>query len=131
MTKFFTEFFVNTLLIYRNKGMAKTNALDDMDELLKQGDSIIIFPEGSRGEAEVLQDFKHGAAILLKKNPMIPFIPIFMKGMGKALPKGDPFLIPTECQVKIGNPVWIEDIEKKEIPEITELIKFHILTLQN
>ena len=54
-----------------------------------------------------------------------------MKGMGKALPKGDPFLVPTECQVRIGNPVWIENISQKEIPEITEIIKQHILKLQD
>lgn len=127
---FMSTFFINTLLISRNKETAKSNALEDMDQLLKSGKSIIIFPEGSRGEAEVLQEFKHGASILLKKNPSIPFIPIFLKGMGKALPKGDPFIIPMECQVRIGKPVWIEDIEKKEIPEITEIIKKSILELQ-
>ncbi|MDD4976453.1 MAG: lysophospholipid acyltransferase family protein [Bacteriovorax sp.] len=131
LTQFLTEFFINTLLISRNKSGAKNNALDDMDQLLKDGKSILIFPEGSRGEAEIMQDFKHGASILLKKNPSIPFIPIFMKGMGKALPKGDPFLIPTECQVRIGNPMWIENIEQKEIPEITEIIKQQILRLQD
>ncbi len=130
-TQFSTEFFVNTLLISRNKEKEKNNALLDMNQLLQEGQSLLIFPEGSRGEAEVLQDFKHGVSILLKKNPTIPFIPIFLKGMGKALPKGDPFLIPTECQVRIGDPVWIEDIQNKEIPEITEIIKQHILNLQN
>lgn len=129
-TQFMTEFFINTLLIARKKSEAKSNPLDDMDLLLKEGRSLLIFPEGSRGEAEVMQDFKHGVSILLKKNPTIPFVPIFMKGMGKALPKGDPFLVPTQCQVNIGSPVWIEDIEKKEIPEITEIIKEHILKLQ-
>lgn len=130
LTTFFTEFFVNTLLIARNKEKGKSNALEDMDRLLKDGKSILIFPEGSRGEAEVMQDFKHGASILLKKNPSIPFIPIFLKGMGTALPKGDPFLLPTECQVRIGKPVWIENIENKEIPEITEIIKQSILDQQ-
>lgn len=128
-TKFFTEFFINTLLIVRKK-TEKNNALENMDELLKSGKSILIFPEGSRGEAEVIQDFKHGVSILLKKNPTIPFIPIFMKGMGKALPKGDPFLVPTECQVIIGAPVWIKNVEEMSVLEITETIKHHILKLQ-
>jgi 1-acyl-sn-glycerol-3-phosphate acyltransferase len=130
LTQFLSEFFINTLLISRDKSLAKNNALDDMDRILKDGHSIIIFPEGSRGEAEVIQDFKHGVSILLKRNPSIPFVPVFMKGMGIALPKGDPFLIPTECKVNIGNPVWIEDIDKNEILEITEAIKNHILALQ-
>ncbi len=131
ITKFLIEFFVNTLLIVRHKTETKSNALEEMDQLLKKGSSILIFPEGSRGEAEVMQDFKHGASILLKKNPYLCFIPIFMKGMGKALPKGDPFLIPTECQVVIGNPIFIDNITQKEIVEITEIIKDQILILKN
>jgi 1-acyl-sn-glycerol-3-phosphate acyltransferase len=131
MTTFLTSFFINTLLISRNKSDDKRNAIEDMDQILKQGDSLLLFPEGSRGEAEVLQDFKHGVSILLKKNPTIPFIPIFLKGMGKALPKGDPFLIPMECQVRIGKPIFIEDIANKEIADITEIVRQSILNLKD
>lgn len=129
ITQFLSEFFVNSLLISRHKTDVRNHhPLDHMDQFLKDGKSILIFPEGSRGEAEVMQDFKHGAAILLKRNPSIPFIPIFMKGMGKALPKGDPFLIPAQCELRIGAPIWISDIENKEITEITEIIKKAILS---
>lgn len=129
ITAFLSQFFINTLLISRNKNEAKRNAIDDMDQILKNGESLLLFPEGSRGEAEVLQDFKHGVSILLKKNPKVPFIPIFLKGMGKALPKGDPFLIPMECQVRIGKPIIIENIANKEISEITEIVRQSILNL--
>lgn len=131
LTSFLTEFFVNTLLITRKKEEGKQNPLEQMDRSLKDGHSILIFPEGSRGEAEIMQDFKHGASILLKKNPLIHFIPVFLKGMGKALPKGDPFLLPMECQVIIGKPVLIMNIEQKEIHEITSIIKENILMLKN
>lgn len=131
LTSFLTRFFINTLLISRNKSQGGRNPIEDMDQVLKSGESLLLFPEGSRGEAEVLQDFKHGASILLKKNPNVPFVPIFLKGMGKALPKGDPFLIPMECQVRIGKPVFIEDIANKEINEITEIIRNNILKLKD
>lgn len=130
MSTFFSEFFINSLLISRNKEAGKLNPLEVMDKKLKDGHSILIFPEGSRGEAEVMQDFKHGASILLKKNPSIPFIPIFLKGMGNALPKGDPILLPTECQVRIGKPVFIKDIAEKEISEITSILRSNILEIQ-
>jgi len=130
LSQFCTEFFVNTLLISRNKSSAKANAIDSIDEILKQGHSILIFPEGSRGEAEVIQDFKNGAAILLKKNPTVPFIPIFLKGMGKALPKGDPVLVPMQCELNVGDPVFIDDIAARDVLEITEIIKNNILKLK-
>lgn len=130
ITQFLTEFFVNTLLISRQKDKTKINAIDSIDQLIKEGKSILIFPEGSRGEAEIIQEFKNWAAILLKNNPTVPLIPIFIKGMGKALPKGDPFLVPMECQLTIGKPVIIENINSKEIIEITEIIKHSILNLK-
>lgn len=129
IAEFLSGFMVNMLLISRDKVTAKINPLEVMDKLLKDGSSILIFPEGSRGEAEVMQDFKHGTAILLKKNPGIPFIPVFLKGMGKALPKGDPFLLPMQCEVKIGEPIFINDVENKSIPEITETIRQKIVEL--
>jgi 1-acyl-sn-glycerol-3-phosphate acyltransferase len=129
ITRYLTDFFINSLLISRQKSEGKNNAIEEMDQALKKGDSLIIFPEGSRGQAEVMQDFKHGVSILLKRNPTIPFIPMFLKGMGTALPKGDPFLIPTDCQIKIGKPVLIDQIDKKKVEEITEVIKENILNL--
>jgi len=125
---FLTKTFVNALLINRNKdpNNPQQKPIDVMDQYIKEGKSLLIFPEGSRGHPEKLQEFKAGAAILLSKNPNVPFIPVYMKGLGKVMPKGDGLLVPQECSIIIGDAVFpIGTVE-----EITGTIQSSILELE-
>lgn len=128
LVSFFSKLFVNVLLINR-KGTATsdTKPLNVMDQYIKEGKSLILFPEGSRGEPEKLQEFKIGAAILLQKNPELPFVPVFMRGLGNALPKGDKLLLPHECQVCFGKIKLAEGSAE----EIRNLIQQSILDLKS
>ena len=72
---------------------------------LEQGDILIIFPEGSRGEPERLSELKSGIAYFAHHAPQVPIIPIVLHGLGKALPKGEAILVPFSCDVLIGEPV--------------------------
>lgn len=98
-----SEYFLNALLIKRNRGDKGKNPIEQMDDFLKSGKSLILFPEGSRGSPEQMQEFKKGVGILLEKNPQIPFIPVFLDGMGRALPKGDGLLVPFTGSIKYGD----------------------------
>ena len=51
-----------------------------------------------------MQEFRKGVGILLQRFPHVPFIPVYMKGMGKTLPKGETLLVPFDCYVLFGNP---------------------------
>lgn len=46
--------------------------------------------------------FKKGIAYLLKQNPHIPYVPVFMQGLGYCLPKGSRVLLPLGGLVRIG-----------------------------
>ncbi len=61
---------------------------------LADGDIVILFPEGSRGEAEQMQPLKRGLYHLVAVEPHVPVVPVVMRGLGRALPKGDPILVP-------------------------------------
>lgn len=79
------------------RGMFKpmTDALDD-------NGIIIVFPEGSRGEPERLSRYKSGVYYLLRERPDVPVIPVFLHGLGKALPKGSFFFVPIIVDIFIG-----------------------------
>lgn len=73
-----------------------------MIDALDNDGIIIVFPEGSRGEAEKLSRYKSGVYYLMRERPDIPIVPVFLHGLGKALPKGSFFFIPIIVDIFIG-----------------------------
>jgi len=81
---------------------------------LHNGETIIIFPEGSRGEPEQMLAFQTGVAHLTKDFPDVPVIPIYIHGAGKTLPKGEALFVPFIIDVVIGEPLYKKDETHKE-----------------
>ena len=104
-TKWLSWFARNIIgIIPLARGVVKKNPLADLEAALDRGDILILFPEGSRGEPEQLAEFKRGLAYLSKARPDVPVHPVFMRGLGKALPKGSFILVPFNCDVFVGEP---------------------------
>lgn len=99
-----------------------------MIKKLEEGESLILFPEGTRGEPEVMQKFKNGIGILLQNRPGTVYIPVFLKGMGKAMPKGDTLIVPVNSSVTFGNPFICKE---KDLEKIIEEAEKNILSLSS
>jgi len=117
-----SNYFVNTLLIQRSRD--KSNPTNDpINKMLKaidDGYSLILFPEGTRGKPEEEEPLKKGIGIILSHRPEIKFIPAYMKGMGKAMPKDDSLIVPFNSSLKFGEPT---KILSKNVIQILEQIK--------
>jgi len=83
---------------------AASQALPEIQSLLAQGENIILFPEGTRGEPGELAPFRKGIGVIAAANPQIPVLPIFLEGPERALPRKAPFPLPLWNHVTIGPP---------------------------
>ena len=92
--------------IDRTRKEKESDPLAAPADALARQEMLILFPEGSRGEPEQLSRFKSGVARLVERCPEAPIIPVFMHGLGKALPRGDFLLVPFFLDVAIGEPIY-------------------------
>lgn len=76
--------------------------------------SLIIFPEGTRGEGYEMAPFKGGLYRLAKGKPGIELVPVFMENLSRILPKGELLPIPLISSISFGKPLVLEDGERKK-----------------
>jgi 1-acyl-sn-glycerol-3-phosphate acyltransferase len=103
--RWFSLDIINIIPLPRQQKTFHANLFGECDRALKNGEILIIYPEGSRGEPERLSQFKSGIAHLAKSHPEVPIYPIFLHGLGKILPKGEALFVPFFCDVFIGKPI--------------------------
>lgn len=113
----FSNYFINTLLIKRKSGAEGENPIRKMLTALDEGYSLILFPEGTRGEAEKMESVKPGIALILSKRPDIEYVPVYLTGMGKSLPKGEALILPYKSSVNYGLPQKAKSDDPKKIME--------------
>lgn len=86
----------------RQSQVDKEKVFDLCQQALANEEILLLFPEGSRGEAEQLQPLRKGIYHLARSHPGTTVTPIAMHGLGRALPKGGSMLVPFNCDVVIG-----------------------------
>jgi 1-acyl-sn-glycerol-3-phosphate acyltransferase len=100
--------FFNILPIARTRITAENHPVERMKAALAAGDSLIVFPEGTRGNGAGLQQFRPGLAHLLCERPGLPVIPAYLVNLGRSLPKGEFVPVPLFAELRFGAPVTVQ-----------------------
>jgi 1-acyl-sn-glycerol-3-phosphate acyltransferase len=118
----FATNIIGIIPVKRGSGKEGGNPLLLAEEALDRGEILVIFPEGSRGEPETLQAFKKGIGHLAHARPDVPVVPIFMHGLGKALPRGSLVLVPFNVIVSVGEPLYGTDTYSEFVSKLQRAV---------
>lgn len=90
------------------------HTLDMLLEALGEYNSLIVFPEGTRGNGLQVGPFKSGIFYLWSKRPDVQFVPVYLSNLNRILPKGEFLPVPVISRVTFGAPLRPEAGETKD-----------------
>jgi len=88
--------------------------IEDMAAALGQRNSLIFFPEGTRGSGEKVGEFRAGLYHLALRRPDVELVPAYLENMNRILPKGEFLPVPMLSLLTFGMPMQVEPGEQKE-----------------
>ena len=94
-------------------GSAEEDPLEPLFEALGAGDSLVIFPEGTRSHQSEPMPFKAGLFHLAEKFPQVPLVPAWIDNVQRVMPKGEVVPVPILCTVTFGAPITLAAGEDK------------------
>lgn len=105
-----TSAVFNVIYVARERP-SDEDPLDPLIEALTAGDSLILFPEGTRGHTEEPQAFKAGLYNLALRFPDADLVPAWINNVQRVMPKGQVVPVPVLCSVTFGVPMRVQDGE--------------------
>jgi len=95
-----------------NLGQLRTQ-LDQLIAALDAGDSLIIFPEGTRGSGQEIGPFKGGLDYLSRQRPDVDLVPVYLDNLHRIMPKGEFLPVPQLSRISFGVPLRLLPGESK------------------
>ncbi|WFD12273.1 lysophospholipid acyltransferase family protein [Tepidibacter hydrothermalis] len=114
--------YMNCIFLNRSNNRESVKAIKQGIENLKQGYSMVIFPEGTRSKDGKLGEFKPGALKLATKSK-VRIVPVTINGSKDIMEKGSFIIKPADVEVIISKPVEIPEGMDKDTKSLAENIK--------
>lgn len=112
VTRYLSEHVLGLVPVARKGGK---DPLGPLAGVLAQGGILFLFPEGTRGSPDVMEDIKPGLWHLARRFPETPICPVYLHGLGRALPKGSWIPVPLFADICVGEQFMASE-GKKEFP---------------
>ena len=95
-----------------NLGQLRTQ-LDQLIAALDAGNSLIIFPEGTRGSGGEIGPFRGGLDYLSRQRPDVDLVPVYLDNLHRIMPKGEFLPVPQLSRISFGPPLRLLPGESK------------------
>lgn len=103
------------VVIERVRSETGPDPVEQMVEALDGGDSLILFPEGTRNTTEeLLLPFRAGIWRVATARPQVECVPVWIENLNRVMPKGEFVPIPLLCTLSFGEPLRVAPDEPKE-----------------
>ena len=93
------------------RGTTDREALKRCVEVLRNGEPLVLYPEGERKDGPIVQPLFDGAAFVASKAG-VPIIPIGIGGSARVMPRSAKFVFPHRVHVVVGEPIVVETNER-------------------
>ena len=97
-----------------DRAASARHTLEMLLQALAEKNSLIVFPEGTRGDGLQVGAFKSGIYYLWRERPDVQFVPVYLSNLNRILPKGEFLPVPVISRVTFGPPLQLEPNETKE-----------------
>ena len=105
---------LHCVFLDRRNAVQASQALRQLARMLREGESILIFPEGTRGDGTQIGRFHAGLHHLLRQAPEVPLTPVYLGGLSRTLPKGEFVPAPNMSTIQFGEDLHWQEGESKE-----------------
>jgi 1-acyl-sn-glycerol-3-phosphate acyltransferase len=109
-----TREIFNAVYVSRQRSQDE-DPLEPLMDALRSGDSLVIFPEGTRGNKTEPSAFKAGLYHLAEAFPEVQLIPCWIDNVQRVMPKGEVVPVPILCSVTFGAPLTLAPGEDKRV----------------
>lgn len=116
------------------RSMTDRTALRLSEAVLRSGEPLVVFPEGTRQQGPIIQPLKEGAAFLACR-AAVPIIPVGIGGTERAMPKGARYVKPRKVTMVVGQPIQPpvraegERVRRAAVAEVSQRLKTELQDL--
>ncbi len=110
------------IFIDRQNGVAARRSIELAGQRIRNGDSVMIFPEGTRTRDGSLGFFKKGGVHLAVKAG-VPIVPVALRGTRALMPRGSLLLRSGTVKAIIGEPIPTEGLSEEERAVLNERVR--------
>jgi 1-acyl-sn-glycerol-3-phosphate acyltransferase len=108
--------------INRSQAKQAYQSLLQAAQKIREGTSVVIFPEGTRQQGDQMGPFKKGGFVLSLKSKQ-PIVPVSILGSGRILPKKGLALSPGTIRIIVGKPIPTAEYQPKEAEILMEKVR--------
>jgi 1-acyl-sn-glycerol-3-phosphate acyltransferase len=113
---------INCVFLDRKDRRQAIRSIREGTELLRNGHSLVIFPEGTRSKGGEMREFKSGS-FRLAKDADVPIVPICIQGTSDVFEKNGRLVKPAHIRVTVCPPIEASDYKEKSVKELAAQVE--------